>query len=130
MFNRETVQKILEECEEALKAVAERHGLNLLRKHCSYNEGEMPVAFKLVVREGEGSQASRDEADFKNYATLVGLEPSAFGATFRSGGRMFKVAGLNPRAHRFPIIAEDERGKRFRFPAETVKALVEVGAGV
>lgn len=130
MFNRETVRKIHAECEEALKAVAERHGLDLLQKNITFTEGEMPVSFRLVARREDGVPMSREAEIFKQGAEIVGLEPAMLGARFKKGGQTYRIVGLNLRAQRFPVIAEDSAGRRFRFPAETVKALVGVGAGV
>lgn len=129
MFDRETVRKILAECEEALRPVAERHGIELLRKHCTFSHNELPVAFRLVAK-GEDGALTREAEEFTRYAKLVGLEPSMLGAAFRHADREFKVVGLNLRARSFPVIAQDERGKRFKFDAETVKALIGVQTAV
>jgi len=127
MFDRETVRKVLAECDEALKAVAERNGLALVRKHCSFSHTELPVAFKLVAK-GEDGALTREAETFRQCAELVGLEPSMLGARFKSNGRIFRITGLNLRAQRFPVLAEDLSGKTFKFPAETVRRLVGAAA--
>lgn len=102
------------EVEEALKIVAERHGLT-----CEIRGGTFDAGFfKPRV---EFKTAGNDRSEFDRYATLFGLEASDFGRTFTSGGREFKVSGVAPRSTRRPILAIETRtGRTFKFEQSAV----------
>lgn len=123
-FDGPTVRQVLEDCGKALEAVAEKHGLKLERKRCSYGRDELPVAFKLITVElDENGNAMDSRAkDFIKYAGAYGLSEKDFLAEFRSGPRTFRICGFKPKARKYPILAEDVRtGKIYKFPVEQVK---------
>jgi hypothetical protein len=79
------------------------------------------VTFQVKITPGgEAALADKAKADFEEFAAMYGLKPEHFGATFRAGGREYKVAGLNPGRSRFPISAVRSDGKRFKFEARVV----------
>jgi hypothetical protein len=49
-----------------------------------------------------------------------GLKPEHFGTTFRSGRAIFRIAELKPNSYKYPIIAVNERGARYKFPASVI----------
>lgn len=85
------------------------------------------VAFKVDVLEiGSSSAANafdaRAEADFQRWAEMFSLAPTDLGRKFASGGASYKIIGLAPKSHLFPVLAKREPdGKIFKFPAEAVK---------
>lgn len=124
-FDRPTIRKVLEECGEALQAVAEKHGLKLERKHCTYSQDELPVAFKLITvqLDPNGNAMDSRAKDFIRYADLYGLSESDFLAEFRRGAKTYRICGFKPKARKYPVLAECvQDGKTYKFPVETVKA--------
>lgn len=120
MLSRQKVREIMADCEEALKAVAEKHGFELARRSCSYTEHEMPVAFRLVEVGEDGNALTREAGAFEQLKKFYGLEGVSVGDTFKNRGRIFRVTGLNSRAPKYPVLAEDLQGKKYKFPAEVV----------
>lgn len=126
-FDRPAVRAVMDECEAALRAVAERHGLTLVRKTCSYRENECPVAFKLltVVTDDDGEVVTPEAQEFVRNAAWYGMQASDLGREFTLRGKRFKVAGSKIRNRKYPIIAECVvTGKRFKLPAEDVAAVL------
>lgn len=50
-----------------------------------------------------------------------GLTADQFGATFTFRNKKYTVTGLKPRSSRFPILARNEAGKVYKFPANALK---------
>jgi predicted metal-dependent peptidase len=50
-----------------------------------------------------------------------GLTPKQFGTTFSFRGKRYTVIGLKPRSSRFPILARNEVGSVYKFPADVLK---------
>ena len=123
-FDRPAVRAVMDECEEALKAVADRHGLKLVRKSCSYLGNECPVAFKLqtVVTDVSGEVVTSEAQDFKRCAVLFGLKPEDLGREFVSPqGKRFKICGAKPRNRKYPILAKCvTTGRVYKFPEDQV----------
>lgn len=123
-FNKQNLTAIFAEVEDALAPIAEKYGIKLERKRCSYRADELPVAFKFITVELDtnGNQMDSRAKDFIKYAATFGLSESDFLAEFRSNGVLYRVTGLKPRAPKYPVVAEDVRtGKSYKFPAERVK---------
>lgn len=130
-FDRATVRQILAECEEALRPVAEKHGLTLDRKGKTYYQDALPVMFQLLITklDEDGNVLTADAKAFQQQAFLYGLEPSDLGREFRSRGDTFRITGLRPRSRKYPILAENVKtGKTYKFHAETVKAGLKAAA--
>ena len=128
-FDRTAVRAVMNECEAALQAVADKHGLKLVRKGCSYRENECPVAFKLLttVTDAAGDVVTPEAQDFKRCATLFGLKPEDLGRVFLSPtGKRFRICGAKPRNRKYPILAKCVlTDKVYKFPEDqVVRALV------
>ena len=63
-----------------------------------------------------------DKQNFETKAFLVGVKKTAFGKTFTSQGRKFKITGLNTRAKKYPIQASTVGGKRYKFNVSQLPA--------
>lgn len=124
-FDRASVRTILEECEEALRPIAEKHGLTLNRKGRTYYPDSLPVMYQFLVTEKDedGNVLTAEAKEFQKRAVMYGLEPEDLHREFVNGGDTFRITGLKPRSRKYPILGENVRtGKTYKFPLETVKA--------
>lgn len=128
-FNRDNVKAVIAECEAALRPIAEKYGLALLRKNFTYRTDELPLSSFKMMTVAEGVDASADPKDailagaFVKYAATCGLQPHWLGKSFDTTrwGRL-AIIGLAPKSRRFPVIVEDASGKRFKLEESTVIA--------
>lgn len=122
MLSRDEVRDVADKLDAELAEVGKRLGLKLTLGRCKYGE---TMEFKLEVAkvQADGTAPSREAETFKRGAALYGLQPSDLGRHFRgNGGQEFVIVGLNPRAHKMPIIGKRVYdGKRFKFSAASVK---------
>jgi hypothetical protein len=123
--DKNTVQLILDESREALSAVAEKHGITLKRKSCTYDpvKGEVPVAFKFIVHQldEDGSVIDPMESEFKKLATYYGLTPDDYGREFQTFNGRYRLKGIKTRAKKYPFLAEDVvTGKMFKFGRQQI----------
>ncbi len=124
-LNNDSVKDIIAECQLALQAVADKFGLELKRKGCRYGQMDMPVPFTLqcTTTDKDGNTIDKDGQEFKDWATIYGLDPSDLGKTFKSGTASYKIVGLKRRNRKYPIVAKNLRnGKTYKFPTSFVKA--------
>lgn len=124
-FDKPTLRAIFADVEEALGPVAEKYGIKLERKSCSYRTDELPVAFKFITiqHDANGNVMDTRAKNFIKYASLYGMSESDFLAEFKSGSTTYRITGFKPKARKYPVIAEDVRtGRTYKFPVERVKA--------
>ncbi len=89
-------QDILKVC----LAVAETHGLSVEGGELSDIDlrHSFNIGFRVGIPMADGAIYSPDKAMFEVLARHFGLEPSDYGRTFRSGGDLHRIVGINPRA--------------------------------
>jgi hypothetical protein len=124
-FTNPLVREIMDECEEALRPIAEKYGLTLDHKGRTYRRDALPVMFQLLITEKDedGNKLSAAARDFQKYAIMFGLEADDLHREFVHQGDRFRITGVKPRSRKFPILGENVRtGKTYKFPVETVKA--------
>ena len=107
------------ELDAALQAVAEKHGVSIRAGNASFDA--LHANFKVEVKVLQtASGVSGDEAEFRRYAGMVGLQPDVYGKTFVSNGSTFTVSGLSLKSRRMPVLARREDGKVYKFPVNIV----------
>lgn len=108
---------------KACLSVAEAHGLTVeggdlsdIDLRHSFN-----IRFRVGIPMGDGEIFSPEKAMFEALAPLFGLEPSDYGRTFKSGGELHRIVGINPNRPKYPISTERiSDGRAFKMPAENV----------
>ena len=124
-FNKGNIGKILDECKEALEVVAEKYGLVLQRKACTFLPDDTPVPFKLLVpeRTEDGSAISAKETEFRKYAHRFGLKPDDLGKMFKTFNGVYRVCGIKPKGRKYTVLGESIiNGKIYKFPHAQVVA--------
>jgi hypothetical protein len=130
-FDRDNVRQINAEAEVLLRPLAEKYGLVLDKKRGCFGQEELPVLLQFLVRkeDAEGNAMTAIAQDFVRFAQLFGLAPTDLNREFSNdgGATKFRVTGLNRKAQKTPVIAENLRnGKSYRFRAEQVKFLLSL----
>lgn len=122
-MNRDEVKELRSALDKVLEGseVAKKYKIEL--GSCRFNSGN--ATFKLIV----SSLSSTGDAlvpmvtDFKNRCNEFGVKRTALGAKFTvADGTVYTLVGLEPRKHKFPFIALNPAGQRYKFPVSAIKA--------
>jgi hypothetical protein len=108
---------------KACLAVAETHGLTVEGGELSDIDlrHSFNIGFRVGIPMEDGAIYSPDKAMFEVLAAHFGLEPSDYGRTFRTGGDLHRIVGINPNRPKYPISTERvSDGRGFKMPAENV----------
>lgn len=110
------------------KAVAElekKHGIKLNLGNIRYDAESFRTTMTAVntkETKSAGITASPEALDFKQYAESFGLKATDLGRVFINRGDKYKIIGLKPRSHKYPIIAERViGGQRYKFSVAAIK---------
>lgn len=114
-FDRPTCRVVGQAIEKALEAVEQELGVRIKREGGTYSNTEFTTKIRISV--GDTDIAKKD---WDLHCHAFGLKPEQFGTTFVSRGTTFTVCGIKPRATRFPILAVNANGTRYKFPANKI----------
>jgi len=104
---------------KACLAVAETHGLTVEGGELS--DIDLRHSFRVGIPMEDGAIYSPDKAMFEVLAPHFGLEPSDYRRTFKTGGDLHRIVGINPNRPKYPISTERvSDGRGFKMPAENV----------
>jgi hypothetical protein len=120
-FDRAAVRTLRDDINEALAAVAKKHGISLSTGNVSFNARNANIKLVAAIIDESGVAQTPEKTAFRAYAPHYGLSPDDFGKTFRAAGKTYEIVGLKPKSHQYPILGKRADGKIFKFPAETVK---------
>ncbi len=124
-MNRVTAKLLMERMDKLAAELSQELGMKVALKSGSIGAGSLTVKLELAVVGESGQADTTDARAFKAYASSYGLQPSDLGREFVYGGITYRVAGLRPKADRFPILASRQGEERMtKFPAETVRVLL------
>lgn len=119
-MDRNATKLIAAEADKALQAVAEQFGLNFTPGSFRFDPtgGTLKGTFTFALESAGADGFARDLSYL--YGTTVTAED--FGAEFTSGGKKFRLDGINLRAPKFPFQAtEIATGKKFKFPQRNIE---------
>ena len=120
-FDKPVLRSLRPELEQALADVCAKHGFTARIGSGSFSDFE--CKFQLILElDGAGeAKAKSDSSTFELYAKSYGLEPTDLGKTFMVNGSLYTITGVSPSRPKFPIDGTRSDGKKFKFPALTVK---------
>jgi hypothetical protein len=119
-IDRQFFRTIRSDLDEALAAVAKKHGVSIEtgRAQYSYTNGNIKLEIAQITEDGEAVTPEREALD------LLGARHGiAYGDTFTSKGRTYTVKGWKARARVRPVLCNRDDGKTFIFPADAVARL-------
>jgi hypothetical protein len=113
VFTRPALQVLRASLVEALKPVAETHGLSIVVGKVSFMTNNCTVRIEVGTVDASGVVHSREAEDFKVNAALHGLTPEHLGRTFMDRGAEFKLVGYRVRARTKPFVIADASGHKY-----------------
>lgn len=130
-FTRENLKTMRDEMNEALGAIASRHGLAFKLGSISFSPQSFKVRVEAIVTGQEAGVApipfAVEAADFKFFANVIGLEESDLGRTIILCGHAYTVAGYRKNAHKNNIVIVPVRGGRAKVaPLESVAMALKI----
>jgi hypothetical protein len=126
-MDKNLAKMVQEEAANALRAVAEAHGLTVRAHGGTIGGIDMVLKFQFKTADTAAIAAS-EKADFDLACYSYGLEPRDYGAKFTVNGKLFTVVGIDYKRRKYPIVVTDESGKRSSFTDLVVPRIVAARA--
>lgn len=130
-LDRQTVKTLQEEMLQAMKAVAERHGLTVTNKGGRFTTTSSTMKFEVATRSSTGEVNSREREAFKAFAPMHGLAVTDLDRVFRSQDKAYKICGLKTGRSAYPVLATRvDTGTTYKFSASRVRALLAISVPI
>jgi len=126
-IDRELVKNLRGHIQEALNMWLNQGGENLFPNlkiqvgNASYTESNIIYKVEVALVGKNGEVKSKEAESFKLFATAYGLKAEDFGKSFKSNGHTYKICGLKTKSGKYPVLAEREDGRKFKFGADYIK---------
>jgi hypothetical protein len=123
MITTHLIKAINADIQEALKSVAEKHGVKISLGNTSYSAAEYST--KLKVQTPETEKIKGEES--KQYAGLLGLPDDIVGKTFTLKGTEYEVIRLDLGKPKNPIIIKKSGSeKTYKVSVDTLKRALRI----
>jgi hypothetical protein len=132
-IDRELVKNLRGQIQDAIERWWDQGGENLFPKmefrvgNATFTESNVTFKIEVALVGENGEVKSKEAESFKKFAVVYGLKEEDFGKSFKSNGHTYKICGLKTKSGKYPVIAERDNGRRFKFGAEYVKLMLSVG---
>ena len=119
-FNRPNIKTLREEIDNALKSIAEKHGISLMLGNVRFSDRSFTGKLEARITDTHGEPTMA--VDFRTLADTYGLKPENLYRMVTIQGKTYKIVGLKPRNRKYPIIVEEiTNGKRYKFSAFVIR---------
>lgn len=123
-LDRPKLKYIRKRMEVALKPVAKELGIVIDIGNCTFQRKNGRFQVKVAVLDSDGKAVTEEVESFYDNAGLYGFKSDDMNRKFICQGKTYTLCGLNPKSHKYPIIAKANNGKEYKFPCRVVlKAL-------
>jgi len=112
-IDRATARMVSEKAEQELQKVFASFGLDVTRGNARYTDGSMSVKFEFALPKAKAESKSQD-------STLLGFDRNIVGMKFFQRRKEFTIMDIHLRKPKYPVIAEDANGRRFKFDVRTI----------
>lgn len=127
-FDRQTLRLLRPELESAFAAVATKYGIAIQLGSGQFDSANATFKLELSAKASDGTTMNKERVAYTQFADAYGLKPEWLDKTFLFRGTPYKIAGLNTKARKAPILAANPQGKRYKFDTFTVKAAFGSGS--
>jgi hypothetical protein len=120
LLDKDALEVLRSEIEEALKSIATKNGLKELRiGTIRYTPDLLSFNGQVICKiDASGNPEAKKAQDDTNeqYSKMIGFNKNIVGEKFKNRGRDFEITEINPGRSKYPITATDSEGNRYRFP--------------
>ena len=126
MLTKDKLRTIQADFLEAMKEVAEQHGLTVKSNGGRFSEIEATLKFKVEVdsKDARNKAKQASKTNYEMFAMMNGLPKGSFDKEFKYNGQTFRICGVKARSRKRPIQAKDTHGQTFVFSTSLIKALI------
>lgn len=125
-INREVCRVLRDKINASLKSLGDELGMKIQVGNASFTADNVKFKLEAAIIGASGEVKSSHAHDFARYQFVHGLPLDSIGKTFTQGRKTFKLVGYNVKGRNYPMLAEDENGKLFKFSIQSVQIALKL----
>ena len=120
-ISKDLLKALRVDIDAALAEVGKKHGVSLTQGNTRYSVSTFTTKIEgIVLNSSSTGTTSTEQAKYTSEAPICGIDPASYGKSFIDRGTKFKIVGINRKAKKYPIIAQNDNGTRYKFGPEVV----------
>jgi hypothetical protein len=121
ILNHDSVRRINLDINAALKAVAEKYGVEIEIKGSRFSDNNCTTRIEIATVAESGSALTKEAVDFNRYALSQFRITKKLGDRFTFKYEEYEITGLAPRSLKYPVLAKNlTSGNTFKFPLHVI----------
>jgi hypothetical protein len=130
VIDRTTLGILAKEINDAVQAVADKHGVAIKTGRGVYGMTSGSLKLEIATKTEAGDVLTKERSDFMRHEYLIEpLTKDDLDRTFDDNGRTYRIVGLRTKARKNNIETLRDDGKVYVWPARAVKARLDREAG-
>lgn len=130
-FNRENLQKVRGILEELFEDFEEETGVKITIGNIRFSEKQFTTKLEAVIPSDEEEDLTTDEIKYKqalkdSHGIFRVDESNWMERRKNSNGKEFQLLGVKIRSKKYPIVARDIAGNKYKFTESGWKMMVKV----
>lgn len=117
MIDRNKCRQINETLRQVLQDVENKHGVKITIGRGSFTTDTYNVKLEMAV-----NGVDTAKKDWDAYCFFYGLKSSDYGRKVQAlDGEIYTICGIKPRGKKYPIVAKNARGMKYKLSANHLK---------
>lgn len=112
-MDRATAKMVGDKAEAALAKALKTLGLEVVRGNSRFDDGSVTMKFECTLPKARKASKKQD-------SLVIGFSKNILGEQFVNRGTMFTVIDIKTNRPKYPIVGQNQRGTKYKFPAESV----------
>lgn len=121
-FTKKEFNDFRKEIKNAVKDVEKKFGVEINFENISYDADNTSFTVKTIVYNGDKDSVKKKE--FETLAPLYGLEASDYNREVVYNGEKMRIAGIDTKRRKYPIIMKKENGQGLLFTESGIRQLL------
>ena len=125
MITKELLANVRVDFDEAIAGIGRKYNLSISLRNITYGQQNATGKIEMSLLDESGTAQTPLRTAWETHASFYQLDPTWLGGAFISNDKSHTITGLNVKAAKYPVQTM-ANGKSYKWPAETVKRLMEV----
>lgn len=120
MIDTIKINSVIDKLKQALLEIEKSENIKFEFGSTSYNIAE----FTINLRGKTNEKDEKVEKVYQSICQRLGFTQNVLGMSFESGSKTFTVVDIKTKNFKYPIIAQDKAGQRYKYSVSSIKRLI------
>ena len=119
-FEKSHLVLLRKDIQKELESIGEKYGIVLNLGSIKFDDFSFSGKIEARIFRDAKEVEKEDRKEFEELCSIAGLKPSDYNRAFTSNGKVYRVCGISPRARKYPVVAVNDKGRKYKFEPSVV----------